>query len=60
MKTSLYITNSSCRRYPNFISKIRTMYYGSMRLLGVVWLVSEKMKIEIFVMLIKITLSGKS
>ena len=51
MKTSLYITNSSCRRYPNFILKIRTMYYGSMRLLDVfvVWLVSDMIESEVFV-----------
>ena len=47
MKTSLYIKNSSCRRYPNFVSKIRTM-----RPLNVivVWLFSEMIESEVFVM----------
>ena len=47
MKTSLYITNSSFRRYPIFLLKIRTM-----RPLGViiVWLISEMIDSEAFVM----------
>ena len=55
------IKSSSCRRYPDYTLKNLTWYYGSMRLLVVivVLLVSEMMKIEVFVKFYKITLRGE-